>query len=145
MKVEIFKIDKEMPTPKYAKFGDAGMDVYSREDGILNPGEQKVFGSGLRVAVPYGFELQVRPRSGLAAKHGLSVLNTPGTVDHGYRGELGVILINHSKEPFEVKKGERIAQIVFNKIEIVTLEEVEQLSETERGEGGFGSTGKEVI
>ena len=113
MNVEIVKLDKELPTPKYAKFGDAGMDVYSRVEGVLQPGEQKIFGSGLKVAVPYGFELQVRPRSGLAAKHGVSVLNTPGTVDHGYRGELGVILMNHSKEPFEVKKGERIAQIVF--------------------------------
>ena len=142
MNVEIVKLDKELPTPKYAKFGDAGMDVYSREEGILGAGEKKIFGSGLKVAVPYGFELQVRPRSGLAAKYGISVLNTPGTVDHGYRGELGVILMNHSKEPFEVKKGERIAQIVFNKIEIVSLQEVAELSDTERGEGGFGSTGK---
>lgn len=142
MKVEIVKLDKELPTPKYAKYGDAGMDVYSREEGILNPGEQRIFGSGLKVAVPYGFEMQVRPRSGLAAKHGISLLNTPGTVDHGYRGELGIILVNHGKEPFEIKRGERIAQIIFNKIEIVSLEEVEELSDTERGEGGFGSTGK---
>jgi len=96
------------------------------------------------MAVPYGFELQVRPRSGLAAKHGISIVNAPGTVDHSYRGELGIILINHSKNPYEIKRGERIAQIVFNKVEIVQLEEVDVLPEsgTARGEGGFGSSGK---
>ncbi len=138
----IEKIDKELPTPRYAHHGDAGMDVYSRETYTLLPGEHKIIGTGLKTAVPYGFELQVRPRSGLAAKHGISIVNSPGTVDHSYRGELGIILINHSKEAFQINRGERIAQIIFNKVEIVQLEETDSLDKTERGEGGFGSTGQ---
>ena len=141
MKVEIVKLNKELLTPMYAKHGDAGMDVYSAVEAVLNPGERKLVGTGLKVAVPYGFELQVRPRSGLAYKHGVSIVNTPGTIDAGYRGELGVILINHGKELFAIKKGDRIAQIVFNKVEYVQLVEVPELSSTDRGTGGFGSTG----
>ena len=141
MKVKIKKLDKELPTPKYAKHGDAGMDVYARESVILSPGEHKLVGTGLSLAVPYGFELQVRPRSGLAYKHGISIVNAPGTVDHGYRGEVGIILINHGREAFTVNRGERIAQFVFNKVEMVQLDEVEELSETDRGAGGFGHTG----
>lgn len=141
IQVKILKIDKELPTPKYAHYGDAGMDVYSAEDYILKPGERKIFSTGLKVEIPEGYELQVRPRSGLAAKYGITVLNAPGTVDFQYRGILGVILINHGKESFEVKKGDRIAQIVFNKFETAEFIEVEELSETTRGEGGFGSTG----
>ncbi|MEM4637893.1 MAG: dUTP diphosphatase [Candidatus Woesearchaeota archaeon] len=142
IKVKILKVDKELPTPKYAHYGDAGMDVYSAEDYILKPGERKIFSTGLKFEIPEGYELQVRPRSGLAAKYGITVLNSPGTLDFQYRGILGVILINHSKEDFEVKKGDRIAQIVFNKFETAELVEVDELSETERGEGGFGSTGR---
>ena len=125
MKVEIVKLDKELPTPKYAHHGDAGMDLYSVGEIALQPSEWKIVPTGLKVAVPYGFEAQVRPRSGLAAKFGISVVNAPGTIDHEYRGEIGVIMINHSKQPFVIKKGERVAQWVFNKIEIVHLEEVD--------------------
>ncbi len=141
MKVEIVKLDKELPTPKYAHHGDAGMDIYSAAEHTLQPGERKLIPTGLKIAVPYGFEAQVRPRSGLALKHGISVVNAPGTIDHQYRGEMGVILINHGNEAFAIKKGERVAQLVFNKIEIVSLEEVDALPETDRGAGGFGSTG----
>ncbi len=141
MKVEIVKLDKELPTPKYSHHGDAGMDVYSAAEYTLEPGERKLFPAGFKMAVPYGFEAQVRPRSGLALQHGISVVNTPGTINHQYRGEMRVILINHGKEPLAVKKGERMAQVVFNKIEIVQFEEVDALPETERGVGGFGSTG----
>ena len=141
MRMEIVKTDKELPTPKYAHFGDAGMDLYSAAEYTLQPGERKLIPTGLKIAVPYGFEVQVRPRSGLALKHGVSVINTPGTIDHQYRGEMGVVLINHGKEPFEIKKGERIAQMVLNKVEFMHLEEVEALTETDRGAGGFGSTG----
>lgn len=142
MKVEIVKLDATLPTPNYAKQGDAGMDIYAALDYVLQSGEHKIIPAGLKVAVPYGFELQVRPRSGLAAKHGVSIVNTPGTVDAGYRGEIGVILINHGKEPFTIKRGDRIAQMVFNKVEYVQLQEVVELTATDRGAGGFGSTGK---
>lgn len=142
MDVKIVKVDKELPTPAYAHAGDAGMDLYSADEYTLAPGESKILSTGLKFAVPDGYELQVRPRSGLAAKHGITVLNTPGTVDHQYRGIVGVILINHSKEPYEIKRGERIAQAVFNKFESVSLIEADSLDETARGEGGFGSTGK---
>lgn len=141
MKVEVVKLNKDLPTPKYAHHGDAGMDLYSAVDAVLEPGEWKIIPSGIKISVPYGFEAQVRPRSGLAAKFGVTVVNSPGTIDHEYRGEVGVIMINHNKQPFVIKKGERIAQLVFHKIEIVHLEEVEQISETTRGAGGFGSTG----
>jgi dUTP pyrophosphatase len=141
MKVEIVKLDKSLPTPFYAHHGDAGMDLYSAAELILNPGERAIVPSGIKIAIPYGFEVQIRPRSGLAAKHGISIVNAPGTIDHQYRGELGIIMINHSKDPFPIKKGERIAQMVFNKIEFAYLQEVEELSSTERGSGGFGSTG----
>ncbi len=141
MKVEIVKLDKTLPTPFYAHHGDAGMDVYSAVELLLNPGERAIVPTGLKIAIPYGFEVQIRPRSGLAAKHGISIVNAPGTIDHQYRGELGIIMINHGKESFSIKKGERVAQMVFNKIEFAYLEEVEELSSTERGAGGFGSTG----
>ncbi|MFA6888246.1 MAG: dUTP diphosphatase [Candidatus Woesearchaeota archaeon] len=141
MKVEIVKLDKTLPTPFYAHHGDAGMDLYSAVELVLNPGERAIVPTGLKIAIPYGFEVQIRPRSGLAAKHGISIVNAPGTIDHQYRGELGIIMINHGKDPFPVKKGERVAQMIFNKIEFAYLEEVEELSSTERGLGGFGSTG----
>ena len=128
--------------PNYAHIGDAGMDIYSIVDYILQPTEAKLIGTGISVELPYGYEMQIRPKSGIAAKSGVTVLNTPGTIDAGYRGEVGVILINHSKKPYEIKKGEKIAQAVFKKFEIAELEVVEELSDTSRGEGGFGSTGK---
>lgn len=142
MEVRIVKVDKDLPTPAYAHEGDAGMDLFSSESHILKPGESKIFSAGIKVAIPFGFEMQVRPRSGLAAKFGVTVLNTPGTIDHQYRGMVGVILINHSNKDYEVKKGDRIAQAVFAKFESARLKEVDELDQTTRGEGGFGSTGK---
>jgi len=142
MKIPIIKLDKDLPTPHYKHDGDAGMDLYSSEDVIILPGEFKLVGTGLKMAIPYGFEAQIRPRSGLAAKHGVSIVNTPGTVDGGYRGEFMVILINHGKEPFEIKRADRIAQMIVNKFEAVHLEEVEVLPDSSRAEGGLGSTGK---
>jgi len=142
MRVEILRDDKQLPMPKYQHEGDAGMDLYSAEDYVLKPGERKVFSSGIKLSIPKGYEVHLRPRSGLAIKHGVTILNTPGTIDHQYRGVIGIILINHGDEPFEVKKGERIAQMILNKFENFEFDEVEELSETERGEGGFGSTGK---
>ncbi len=139
----ILKIQKvaDVPTPNYAHPGDAGMDLYSAEDVLLKPGERKVISSGIKVAVPEGYEAQIRPKSGLALKHGISIVNTPGTIDAGYRGIVGVILINYSKEDYKIEKGSKIAQMVINKIETPEIEEVESLNKTQRGEGGFGSTG----
>ncbi|MEI6058139.1 MAG: dUTP diphosphatase [archaeon] len=142
MNIKIKKLKPNAIIPKYAHHGDAGMDLFSTEDYVLNSGERKLISTGLAFEIPYGAELQIRPRSGLALKHGISIVNSPGTLDFGYRGELGVILINHGKDNFEIKKGDKIAQAILNKIEIAEIEEVEELSDTSRGEGGFGSTGK---
>ncbi len=130
--------------PKYETPLSAGMDVRANltESIVLKPLERAMIPTGLYVELPAGCELQVRPRSGLAAKHGITVLNTPGTVDADYRGEIRVILVNLSAEPFEVKPGERIAQFVIARHERAEWEQVEELSETERGAGGFGSTGR---
>ncbi len=130
--------------PRYETPQSAGMDVRAdlTESLVLGPLERAMVPTGLFVELPVGYELQVRPRSGLAAKHGLTVLNSPGTVDADYRGEIRVILVNLSAEPFEVRPGERIAQFVIARHERAEWELVEELSETERGSGGFGSTGK---
>ena len=142
MKVEITRLDPTLPLPKYALPGDAGMDLFSSVDVVVNPGERSLIPTGIAVAIPEGYVGLIHPRSGLAIKNGISLVNSPGTIDAGYRGEIRVILINHDpQEPFEVKKGDRIAQIVFQKYEQVILEEVEFLPNTVRGEGGFGSTG----
>ncbi|MDA9668910.1 dUTP diphosphatase, partial [Flavobacteriaceae bacterium] len=109
---------------------------------VLNPLERKVIGTGLKIALPEGFEAQVRPRSGLAAKHGVSVLNAPGTIDADYRGEIGVILVNLSNDPFTIEPGERIAQLILARYEQIEWKLTNSLSETNRGKGGFGSTGK---
>ncbi len=139
----IVKVKKigDVETPKYAHQGDAAFDVCANEGCILAPGERRLIGTGLCFEIPQGYELQIRPRSGLAIKHGISIVNSPGTLDSGYRGELGVILINHGHGNFEVKKGDRIAQVVLNKVEIAEFEEADELGESERGVGGFGSTG----
>jgi len=142
MRVNIMRVDKELPLPSYAHDGDAGVDLYSSEDYVLKPGETKLISSGIKIEVPKEYEAQIRPRSGLALKNSVTVLNTPGTIDHQYRGIVGIILINHGKNDFQIKKGERIAQMVFNKIESVDFQELEELSDTKRGDGGFGSTGK---
>ena len=127
--------------PGYATDGAAGMDVLSAEDLTLAPGARHAVATGLALAIPAGFEVQVRPRSGLALKHGITVPNTPGTIDSDYRGELKVILINHGSDPFEVRRGDRIAQLVLAPVTRATWQAVAELDETARGEGGFGSTG----
>jgi dUTP pyrophosphatase len=127
--------------PAYATDGAAGMDVLSAEDVILAPLERHAVASGLSVAIPPGYEIQVRPRSGLALKHGISVPNTPGTIDSDYRGELKVIMINLGTEPFAIRRGDRIAQLVLAPVVRAGWLEVDELDETARGEGGFGSTG----
>ena len=127
--------------PRYATDGAAGMDVLSAEDVTLVPGARHAVATGLAVAIPPGYEIQVRPRSGLALKHGISVPNTPGTVDSDYRGELKVILINHGEEPFAIRRGDRIAQLVLAPVTLAEWDEVAELDETSRGAGGFGSTG----
>ncbi len=132
---------EDVQIPSYAHPGDAGMDLYSAESLVLKPGERKVVSTGIKMAIPEGYEAQIRPKSGLAAKHGISVVNTPGTIDAGYRGIVGVILINHGSEDFAVEKNMKIAQMIINKVEIADIEEVEELDNTSRGEGGFGSTG----
>ena len=127
--------------PAYATEGAAGMDVLAAEDVTLAPGARHAVATGLALAIPAGFELQVRPRSGLALKHGITVPNTPGTIDSDYRGELKVILINHGDTPFEVRRGDRVAQLVLAPVVRASWLKVDELDETRRGEGGFGSTG----
>jgi dUTP pyrophosphatase len=127
--------------PHYATGGAAGMDVLSAEDLVLQPGMRHAVATGLSVAIPPGYEIQVRPRSGLALKHGISVPNTPGTIDSDYRGELKVIVINHGAEPFAIHRGDRIAQLVLAAVTQAAWREVTELDETQRGAGGFGSTG----
>ncbi|WP_265570480.1 dUTP diphosphatase [Sphingomicrobium nitratireducens] len=133
---------EDLPLPTYATDGAAGMDVVSAEDVIIPPGGRHPVATGFRVAIPDGYEIQVRPRSGLAFKHGVTVPNTPGTIDSDYRGELKVLLINHGGEPFVIKRGERIAQIVPAAVTRASFAEVEELDDTARGAGGFGSTGQ---
>ena len=142
MKLKIKKLYDQAILPSYAHEGDAGMDLFSAHDYVLAPGDRTLVETGISVEVPEGYELQIRPRSGLALKHGLSIVNSPGTIDSGYRGQVGVILINHGQEVYEVRTGDKIAQGVMSKIERVVIEEVEQLSDTSRGTGGFGSTGE---
>lgn len=129
--------------PNYETIASAGMDLRANlsESRVLKPLERSVVGTGLFIELPIGFEAQVRPRSGLAAKKGITVLNTPGTIDADYRGEIGVILVNLSNEDFTINSGERIAQLVIAKHERAEWVEVQELSETSRGKGGFGSTG----
>jgi dUTP pyrophosphatase len=143
MKVEIIN-KSSFDTPSYATAQAAGMDIRAnlKEAITLKPLERAIIPTGLYIALPEGLEAQIRPRSGLAAKHGITVLNAPGTIDADYRGEIGVILVNLSNEPFVVNPGERIAQMVVARYESVEFERVEVLDATERGAGGFGSTGR---
>ena len=133
---------RELPLPEYATAGAAGMDVVAAEDVELAPGARAAVATGFALAIPEGYEVQVRPRSGLALKHGVTCLNTPGTIDHDYRGEVKVILANLGTEPFAVVRGERIAQLVPAPVQRAVLAEVDSLDETVRGLGGFGSTGR---
>ena len=131
-----------LAVPTYATHGAAGLDVLAAEDVTLAPGERHAVATGFAIAIPPGYEVQVRPRSGLALKHGITCLNTPGTIDEDYRGEVKVILANLGSEPFEVRRGERIAQLVPAPVVKGGFRAVETLSETARGAGGFGSTGR---
>ena len=130
-----------LPLPSYATPGAAGMDVVAAEDLDLMPGQRHAVATGFKVAIPDGYEIQVRPRSGLAFKHGITVPNTPGTIDSDYRGELKVILINHGDAPFPIARGDRVAQLVLAPVTWVKWDEVAELDDTARGAGGFGSTG----
>ncbi|KLE34021.1 dUTP diphosphatase [Aurantiacibacter luteus] len=127
--------------PVYATHGAAGMDVVSAEAVTIRPGARHAVATGFAMAIPDGYEVQVRPRSGLALKHGITVPNTPGTIDSDYRGELKVILINHGEEPFAIERGDRVAQLVLAPVTRAAWQEVDELADTERGAGGFGSTG----
>lgn len=143
MKVKVINRSHH-PLPEYATTASAGLDLRANLDSpvTLKPLERKLIPTGLYIALPEGCEAQIRPRSGLALKHGISLLNTPGTIDADYRGEIGVILVNISNEPFEVRDGERIAQMVIARYEQVEWEPAESLDATERGAGGFGHTGR---
>ena len=141
MTVKVLRTDPAAQLPSYAHPGDAGMDVRSIEDVTLAPGARALVHTGLVLMLPPDAEAQVRPRSGLALKHGVTVLNTPGTIDAGYRGEVGVILINAGENDFTIGRGDRIAQMVIQQLSDVQLVAAEQLSDTSRGAGGFGSTG----
>lgn len=132
----------ENPLPKYAKEGDAGMDICAAEDITLPAFCWEAISTGIYMQLPEGYECQIRSRSGLAYKHGIQVLNSPGTIDSGYRGEVKVILKNNAYAPYDIKKGDRIAQMVFAPVTTAAITEVAELSDSERGEGGLGSTGK---
>jgi len=136
----------DLPIPAYATEGSAGMDLLAvvEEDVVIASGEYKLIKTGISIALPKGYEAQVRPRSGLALKNGIGVLNSPGTIDCDYRGEIGVILINHGKEDFSVTRGMRIAQMVIAQYSVVTWQLSENLEESDRGSGGFGSTGIKI-
>jgi dUTP pyrophosphatase len=130
-----------LPVPSYASQGAAGMDVVAAEALVLAPGQRHAVATGFAMAIPEGYEVQVRPRSGLALKHGISMPNTPGTIDSDYRGELKIIMINHGTDPFPIRRGDRIAQLVPAAVQHARFAEVEELDDTARGGGGFGSTG----
>ena len=140
----VLRLDPDLPLPAFARAGDAGIDLVAREDVTLAPaGGRALVATGIAIALPEGYAGLVQPRSGLAFKHGVTVLNTPGLIDSGYRGELKVCLINHDPtEPFEVTRGERIAQLVVQAVEHVTFVEVDTLDDSERGDKGFGSSGR---
>lgn len=141
MKLKVKRINDNAIMPKYIHPTDSGMDIFSVEDKIINPSETVLIKTGLKIELPPNTEAQIRPKSGIALKNSVTVLNTPGTVDEGYTGEICIILINHGKEPYRVKNGEKIAQMVIMPVIRVELEEVYEIQDTSRGEGGFGSTG----
>ncbi|HEX8125920.1 MAG TPA: dUTP diphosphatase [Allosphingosinicella sp.] len=144
IEIEVKRLDngKGLPLPSYASSGAAGLDVVAAENLTLVPGGRHAVATGFAIAIPEGYEVQVRPRSGLALKHGITCLNTPGTIDSDYRGEVKVILANLGSEPFEIRRGERIAQLVPAPVQRAAFVEVDTLESTERGAGGFGSTGR---
>lgn len=134
----------DLPLPQYQTELSAGMDIPANVESTitLQPGERQLIATGLYLEIPPGYEMQIRPRSGLALKHGITVLNSPGTVDADYRGEIKVLLINHGQEPFQISKGDRIAQMILAKHEVISWEVTSNLNPSERGEGGYGSSGK---
>ena len=143
LQVLITRLDPDLPLPHYAKGGDAGADIYARVEVTLAPGERALVPTGIAIAIPDGYVALVHPRSGLAIKHGVTMVNAPGTVDAAYRGELKCILINHDpRESVTFKRGDRIAQLVFQKVERAEFVEVQSLPGSDRGSGGFGSTGR---
>lgn len=142
VEVLVTRIDPGMPLPAYAQPGDAGADLRSAVDITLAPGERAMVPTGIAIALPDGHAAFVHPRSGLAIKHGLSMVNTPGTIDAGYRGEIAVLLINHDpREPIDIKRGDRIAQLIIQRVEHAAFVEAAELPDSPRGSGGFGSTG----
>ncbi|MCD6639022.1 MAG: dUTP diphosphatase [Nocardioides sp.] len=142
VEVALVRLDPDLPAPTYAHPGDAGADLLTAIDVTLAPGERALVPTGVAIAMPEGYVALVHPRSGLAARHGLSIVNTPGTVDAGYRGEVKVMLINHDLvEPVELRRGDRIAQLVFQRVSRARFTEVEVLPDSVRGDGGYGSTG----
>ena len=142
MRLKVKRLSPAAILPSRAHPGDAGLDLFAAIDLEIPPGETRLVKTGIAVELPSGTEAQVRPRSGLALKHSVTVLNTPGTIDEGYRGEVGVILVNHGKDAFAVRQGMKVAQLVVQPTLAVDVEEVTHLDETERGSGGFGSTGQ---
>ena len=144
MEVKILQLDKELSLPKYETDGSAGMDLYSTKNTWIIPGQISIISTGIAISLPKGYEAQIRPRSGLAAKHGITVVNAPGTIDSDYRGEIKIILTNLSRQQYQVLRGNRIAQMVINRVEQINWLPVEtglDLEQSERGSGGFGSTG----
>lgn len=142
IKVKINRLDSGLPLPEYQTEGSSGLDLYSREDIVLGSGDYVTVPTGISIELEGGLEAQIRPRSGLASKSGIGILNSPGTVDSDYRGEIKVILFNFGDEDFTIKRGDRIAQMVISEVISVELIEVEELNMTERDDGGFGSTGE---
>jgi dUTP pyrophosphatase len=143
LKIKRKENTQDLPLPKYMSVGSSGMDLYAdiQEDVSISPREVKLISAGIYIDIPLGYEAQIRPRSGLALKHGITVLNTPGTIDSDYRGLIQIILINVDSEPFLIKRGDRIAQMVIKEVVQAEIEEVVELEDTSRGEGGFGHTG----
>lgn len=142
VKVLLSRTDPGVPLPSYAKAGDAGADLVTTSNALIEPGERVVLGTGIAIALPVGYAGFVHPRSGLAARAGLSVVNTPGTIDAGYRGEIKVCLINHDpREPIVLSRGDRIAQLIVQRVAHAEFVEVDELEASERGDGGYGSTG----
>lgn len=142
LQVQLKMLDPELEAPSYAHPGDAGADLRAREDVVLQPGERKLVPTGVAIALPFGYVALIHPRSGLATKHGLTIVNAPGTVDAGYRGEISVTLLNtDTSQAIELKRGDRIAQMVIQRVEHAQFLPVTELSESVRGTGGFGSTG----
>ncbi|MGX7826780.1 dUTP diphosphatase [Actinokineospora sp. 24-640] len=142
VEVLLTRLDPGVPLPAYARPGDAGADLVTTEDVVIEPGERVLVGTGIAIALPEGYAGFVHPRSGLAARTGLSVVNTPGTIDAGYRGEIRVCLVNHDRrEPIALRRGDRVAQLVVQRVEHAVFREVSALQATERGAGGYGSTG----